>query len=106
MNSSYGSMEMSVPQDCKSAFEPQVVKERQKDIPGIDQKIISMYAKGMTTRQISDTLEDIYGFEASEGFISDITDKVLPPDRGLAGPSVFGGIPCAVHRCDPLFRQG
>ena len=37
-----------------------------------------MYAKGMTTRQISDTLEDIYGFEASEGFISDVTDKIMP----------------------------
>ncbi len=37
-----------------------------------------MYAKGMTTRQISDTLEEIYGFEASEGFISDVTDKIMP----------------------------
>ena len=37
-----------------------------------------MYAKGMTIRQISDTLEDIYGFEASEGFISDVTDKIIP----------------------------
>ena len=44
----------------------------------IDQKIISMYAKGMTTRQISETIEDIYGFETSEGFISDVTDKILP----------------------------
>ena len=78
VNSSYGSMEISVPQDRKSTFEPQVVKKRQKDISDIDQKIISMYAKGMTTRQISDTLEDIYGFEASEGFISDVTDKILP----------------------------
>ena len=78
VNSSYGSMEISVPQDRKSTFEPQVVKKRQKDISGIDQKIISMYAKGMTTRQISDTLEDIYGLEASEGFISDVTDKILP----------------------------
>ena len=78
VNSSYGSMEISVPQDRKSTFEPQVVKKRQKDISGIDQKILSMYAKGMTTRQISDTLEDIYGFEASEGFISDVTDKILP----------------------------
>lgn len=73
LNSSYGSMEIEVPQDRKSTFEPQVVKKRQKDISDIDQKIISMYAKGMTTRQISDTLEDIYGFEASEGFISDIS---------------------------------
>ena len=78
VNSSYGSMEIEVPQDRKSTFEPQVVKKRQKDISDIDQKIISMYAKGMTTRQISDTLEDIYGFEVSEGFISDVTDKLMP----------------------------
>lgn len=78
INSSYGTMDIQVPQDRKSSFEPKVVKKRQKDISEIDQKIISMYAKGMTTRQISDTLEDIYGFEASEGFISDVTDKILP----------------------------
>ena len=70
---------MAVPQDRKSTFQPQVVKKWQKDISDIDQKIISMYAKGMgmTTRQISDTLEDIYGFEASEGFISDVKEWKL-----------------------------
>lgn len=78
VNSSYGSVDIDVPQDRKSTFEPQVVKKRQKDISDIDQKIISMYAKGMTTRQISETIEDIYGFETSEGFISDVTDKILP----------------------------
>ena len=78
VNSSYGSMEITVPQDRKSTFEPQVIKKRQKDISDIDQKIISMYAKGMTTRQISETLDDIYGFEASEEFISDVTDKIMP----------------------------
>lgn len=78
LNSSYGSMDIDVPQDRKSTFEPQVVKKRQKDISDIDQKIISMYAKGMTTWQISETIEDIYGFETSEGFISDVTDKILP----------------------------
>lgn len=78
INSSYGSMTIDVPQDRESTFEPQVVKKHQKDVSSIDQKIISMYAKGMTTRQISDTLMDIYGFEASEGFISDVTDKILP----------------------------
>ena len=78
VNSSYGSMDIDVPQDRKSTFEPQIVKKRQKDISNIDQKIISMYAKGMTTRQISETIEDIYGFETSEGFISDVTDKILP----------------------------
>ena len=78
VNSGYGSMRIDVPQDRKSTFEPKVLKKRQKDISDIDQKIISMYAKGMTTRQISATLMDIYGFEASEGFISDVTDKILP----------------------------
>lgn len=78
LNSSYGPVNIDVPQDRNSSFEPRVVKKRQKDISDIDQKIISMYAKGMTTRQISETLQDIYGFEASEGFISDVTDKILP----------------------------
>ena len=78
VNSSYGSFQIDVPQDRQSSFQPQIVKKRQKDISAIDEKIISMYAKGMTTRQISETLEDIYGFEASEGFISDVTDKILP----------------------------
>ena len=54
-------MKIDVPQDRKSTFEPRIVKKRQKDISDIDSKIISMYAKGMTTRQISDTLMDIYG---------------------------------------------
>ena len=78
VNSSYGSMSIDVPQDRNSSFEPKVVKKRQKDISDIDRKIISMYAKGMTTKQISETIEDIYGFETSESFISDVTDKILP----------------------------
>ena len=52
LTTSYGPMEIEVPQDRKSTFEPKVVRKRQKDISEIDQKIISMYAKGMTTRQI------------------------------------------------------
>lgn len=78
VNSSYGTMEIEVPQDRRSSFEPKVVQKRQKDISDIDSKIIFMYAKGMTTRQISETIEDIYGFDVSEGFISDVTDKLLP----------------------------
>lgn len=69
---------MIVPQDRDGIFEPKVVKKRQKDISGIEQKIISLYAKGMTTRQISETIEDIYGFEVSDGMVSDITDRLLP----------------------------
>ena len=72
-----GETEIEVPQDRDGTFEPKVVKKRQKDISGIEQKIISLYAKGMTTRQISDTIEEIYGFEVSDGMVSDITDRLL-----------------------------
>lgn len=78
VRSKYGEFEVDVPQDRQSSFEPQVLPKRKKDISAIDDKIIAMYAKGMTTRQISETIEDIYGFEISEGMVSDITDKLLP----------------------------
>ena len=77
IRSKYGEFKVDVPKDRNGTFEPQVVKNRQKDISGIDDKIISMYAKGMTTRQISEEIQDIYGFECSESFISDVTDKIL-----------------------------
>lgn len=78
IKSKYGEIDIEVPQDRDSTFEPQIVKKRQKDISQIEEKIISMYAKGMSTRQISEQIEDIYGFEVSEGLVSDITDKLLP----------------------------
>ena len=74
----FGETEIEVPQDRDRSFEPKVVQKRQKDISGIEQKIISLYAKGMTTRQISETIEDIYGFEVSDGMVSDITDRLIP----------------------------
>ena len=78
VRSKYGEFEVDVPQDRNSSFDSKVLPKRQKDISAIDDKIISMYAKGMTTRQISETIEDIYGFEVSEGMVSNITDKLLP----------------------------
>ncbi|CAG9701677.1 transposase [Clostridium neonatale] len=78
LHSKYGEIPIEVPQDREGSFEPQIVKNRQKDISSIEDKIISMYAKGLTTRQISEQIEDIYGFEVSDGMISDITDKLLP----------------------------
>lgn len=78
LRSTYGEIEIDVPQDRESSFEPQIVKKRQKDISSIENKIIAMYARGLTTRQISDQIEEIYGFEVSEGMVSDITNKLLP----------------------------
>ncbi len=73
-----GEIELSVPQDRENSFEPLVVPKRQKDISHIENQIISMYARGLTTRQISDQIDEIYGFEVSESFVSNITNKILP----------------------------
>lgn len=78
VRSQYGEFDVDVPQDRDSSFEPRIVPKRSKDISKIDNMIISMYARGMSTRQISDQVEDIYGFDVSESFVSKVTDKILP----------------------------
>lgn len=78
VRSTYGEFQIDIPQDRDSSFEPKIVKKRQKDISSIETKIISMYAKGLSTRQISDQIDEIYGFEVSEGMVSDITDRLIP----------------------------
>jgi transposase-like protein len=78
IRSKYGEIGIAVPQDRNSSFEPKIVGKRKKDISGVDEKIIAMYAKGLSTRQISEQIEDLYGFEVSESFVSDVTDKLLP----------------------------
>ena len=78
VRSNYGELEIAVPQDRDSSFEPMIIGKRKKDIYGIEDKIIAMYARGLSTRQISDQIEDIYGFDVSEGFVSDVTDRLLP----------------------------
>ncbi len=74
----YGELNLSVPQDRESSFEPKIVPKRQKEISQIDEKIIAMYARGLTTNQISEQIEDIYGFEISQSFVSNVTNKILP----------------------------
>jgi len=78
VRSTCGEFEVDVPQDRYSSFEPKIIGKRKKDIYGVEDKIIAMYARGLSTRQISEQVEDIYGFDVSEGFISDITDRLLP----------------------------
>lgn len=82
VRSKYGEMEIEVPQDRESSFQPEIVKKRQKDISQIEEKIIAMYARGLSTRQISEQIEDIYRFEVSEGLVSDVTNKLLPEIEG------------------------
>jgi putative transposase len=77
VKSKFGEIGLDVPRDRKSEFEPQVVKKRKKDISGLEDKIISMYAKGMTTRDIQSHIKDLYNYEISPETVSSITDRIL-----------------------------
>ena len=72
-------MEVSVPRDRKGEFEPQVLKKNQTSISqDMEEKILSMYAKGMTASDIEAHIQDIYGISVSDSTVSRITDKILP----------------------------
>lgn len=82
LKTSFGDTEISVPRDRNGEFEPQLVKKHQTTLTGdIEEKILSMYAKGMTTKDIETHIMDIYGLECSDTTISRITDKILPVVR-------------------------
>jgi len=78
LKSTMGEMEIEVPQDRKSEFEPKIVPKHKTNISEIEQKIINMYGRGLTTREISAEIEDIYGFSASAELVSRVTDKIVP----------------------------
>jgi putative transposase len=76
-----GQVEIEVPRDRNSEFEPQLVKKNQTRFDGLDEKIISLYSRGMTTREIQGHLEEIYGVDVSPSLISNVTDAVLDEVR-------------------------
>lgn len=73
-----GEIDIDVPRDRDATFEPQIIEKRQRDVSEIENKVLAMYARGMSQRDISKTIDDIYGFRVSAEMISDITDVVLP----------------------------
>ncbi len=77
LKTSYGDVPIRSPRDREGTFEPQVVPKRTTDVVSIEDKVLSMYARGMSQRDISSTIEDIYGFSLSAEQISNITDRVL-----------------------------
>lgn len=79
LKTSFGETEIKVPRDRNGEFEPQLVPKNKTTLAGdIEEKILSMYAKGMTTGDIETHIQDIYGLECSDTTISRITDKILP----------------------------
>ena len=81
LKSQYGEFQIDVPRDCNGEFEPKLIPKCQRDISGIEEKIISLYARGMSTRDIHDQLQDLYGIEVSVDMASKITDKILHQAR-------------------------
>ena len=77
LKTSYGEVEINSPRDRDGSFEPELIKKRQTDVSAIENKVLGMYARGMSQRDISQTIEEIYGFSISHEMISEITDKVL-----------------------------
>ncbi len=78
IKSEWGETEIGIPRDRNGEFEPRVIEKRQTRTDEIERRILAMYAKGMTVRDIEDQLRDIYGAEVSPALISNITDKILP----------------------------
>lgn len=77
LRSSFGDVDLDVPRDRKAEFEPQIIKKYETVCNELDKKIISLYAKGMSTRDIQAEVEDLYGITLSPSMISKITDKVI-----------------------------
>lgn len=79
LKTTFGNIDLETSRDREGTFEPQLVKKRQTTLgEGLDNKIISMYSRGMSYSDIQEHLEDLYGLELSKGQISHITDKILP----------------------------
>ncbi|HAQ4737381.1 TPA: IS256 family transposase [Enterococcus faecium] len=78
LKTSFGEVAIDVPRDREASFEPELIPKRKRDVSDIEGKVLSMYARGMSQRDIAATVEAIYGFDISHEMISDITDAVLP----------------------------
>jgi len=81
LKGSRGILPVEVPRDRNGTFDPQLIKKHQTRFDGFDEKIISMYARGMTTRDIRGHLKDLYGVDVSADFISTVTDSVMDEVR-------------------------
>lgn len=81
LQSEAGQFEIAVPRDRNGTFEPQLVRKRQRRLQGLDEKVIALYARGASTREIQGQLEELYGVEISPTLISNVTDAVLEEVR-------------------------
>jgi putative transposase len=78
IKSKFGKTELSIPRDRNGEFEPQIIKKHETSINGLEDQIIALYSKGVSTRDIESHMKDIYGINVSPSLVSKVTDKVLP----------------------------
>ena len=81
VRSEHGNLDLDIPRDRNAEFEPQIIPKYQREITGIEGQILSLYAKGMSNRDIEDHLNNLYGIDVSPSMISKITDKIIPEIR-------------------------
>jgi transposase-like protein len=82
VKSSHGDLDLRIPRDCAGEFEPVIVKKHERRLTGsLEDRIIGLYAKGMSNRDIYDSMQDLYGIEVSAEMVTRITDKILPVAR-------------------------
>jgi len=78
IKSEFGEVDIQVPRDRKGEFEPKIIPKYQRNVSGIEEKIISLYARGMSTRDIEEQIREIYGISISAEMVSKITDRIVP----------------------------
>ena len=78
VRSEFGDVELAIPRDRDGEFDPVIVKKHQKNVAGIEDQILSLYARGVSTREIQDHFQQIYGVEVSPALISNVTNKIMP----------------------------
>ena len=78
LKSEFGEFDFETPRDRNGEFEPHIVPKNKRDVSGIEEKIISLYGRGLSTREINDQIQDLYGIEVSATMVSNITDQIIP----------------------------
>lgn len=78
LKSEFGEFDFETPRDRNNEFEPKIVPKNKRDVSGIEEKIISLYGRGLSTREINEQIQDLYGIEVSSTMVSNITDQIIP----------------------------
>ena len=81
LKSEFGAFEFETPRDRNGEFEPKIVPKNTRDVSGIEDKILSLYARGLSTRDINEQIQELYGIEVSATMVSNITDQIIPEIR-------------------------